>query len=121
MSKERLGFQGVQLLERFNPQWHHIFPRAYLRTTDVPEERWDVFANIAVLGPSTNIRFGEREPMAYLQRYGVTDDLLAEQLVPPRERLIVDRREDFLKERAKALAEAANEYVKRLWTAEAGS
>jgi hypothetical protein len=115
ISRERLGFQGVELLESFNPQWHHIYPRAYLRAHGVPEERWDVFANIAVLGPSTNIRFGAQDPMAYLERYGVSDDLLAEQLIPGRHQLTLDRYEDFLKERAVALAEAANRYVSRLW------
>ncbi len=115
ISKERLGFQGVDLLETFNPQWHHIFPRAFLRREEVPEELWDVFANIAVLGPTTNIRFGAANPLGYLERYGVDDDLLAEQLVPPGSSLKVERYEDFLKERAAALANAANDYMSRLW------
>ncbi len=115
VSKERLGFHGVELLESFSPQWHHIFPRAFLRSRGVPEELWDVFANIAVMGPTTNIRFGARDPMNYLERHGVEDDLLAEQLVPPRSQLTVERYEEFLKERATALADAANRYVSRLW------
>lgn len=115
LSRERLGFQGVELLESFNPQWHHIFPRAFLRREGVPEELWDSFANIAVMGPTTNIRFGAKNPMAYLERYGVDDELLAEQLVPPRRELTVDRYEEFLKRRAEALADAANRYVAKLW------
>lgn len=121
MSRERLGFQGVDLLESFNPQWHHIFPRAYLRKERVPEEQWDVFANIAVTAPSTNIRFGARNPMAYLERYRVEEELLAEQLVPDRSRLTVDRYDEFVKERAVALSDTANRYVAKLWGREAMS
>ncbi len=115
VSKERLGFQGVELLESFNPHWHHIFPKAYLRKEGVPEELWSVFANIAVVGPTTNIRFGARDPMAYIERYRVGEDLLAEQFVPPRDQLTVDRYEEFIKQRATALADAANRYLARLW------
>lgn len=81
VSRQRLGFHGTELLECFRPDWHHIFPRAYLRRHGIPEERWDVFANIAVISPSSNIRFGSKNPMAYLERYDVDDELLAEQLL----------------------------------------
>lgn len=115
MTHERLGFQGTDLLESFNPQWHHIFPRAYLRKQKVDEELWDVFANIAVMAPTTNIRFGAKNPMAYLQRYKIDGDLLAEQLVPDDPSLLsIERYKDFLKKRATALAQAANSYMSRL-------
>jgi hypothetical protein len=115
MSKQRLGFQGKQLLERFNPNWHHIFPRAYLRRMEIPEDLWDVFANIAVVSPGTNIKFGAKDPMAYLDRYQVDDELLDEQLVPTdRELLTVERYKEFLDLRAEALAKAANDYFEGL-------
>lgn len=115
MSRERLGFQGTDLLESFNPQWHHIFPRAYLRKQKVNEEIWDVFANIAVMAPTTNIRFGAKNPMAYLQRYKIGGDLLAEQLVPDDGNILsIERYEEFLNKRAAALAQAANNYMAKL-------
>jgi len=58
-------------MESFNPQWHHIFPRARLRKNQVPEERWDPFANIAGMGPSTNIRFETRSFRAHRWMSGV--------------------------------------------------
>lgn len=114
VSGEYLGFHGTELLERFNPDWHHIFPRAYLRQHGIPEDRWDLFANIAVMSPSTNIRFGARNPMGYLERYGVDDVLLEEQLVADRQLLTVEKYEEFLALRAQALATAANRYFESL-------
>jgi hypothetical protein len=115
VSRQRLGFHGTELLERFNPDWHHIFPRAFLRRNEVHEERWDVFANIAVMSPTTNIRFGARNPMGYLERYKVDCSLLREQLVPDEEGLlVVDRYEEFLQRRASSLADAANSYFEKL-------
>ncbi|MGH8543562.1 MAG: GmrSD restriction endonuclease domain-containing protein [Gammaproteobacteria bacterium] len=114
MSRERLGFQGVELLESFSPQWHHIFPRAYLRKERIEDRLWDMFANIAVLAPTTNIRFGAKHPMAYLERYNVDEALLTEQLIPDRSLLVIDRYPEFLNQRAFALAKAANEYIAHL-------
>jgi hypothetical protein len=115
VSRQRLGFHGTDLLERFNPDWHHIFPRAYLRQSGVVEDRWDLFANIAVMAPSTNIRFGARNPMGYLERYSVDNSLLEEQLVPTnRSLLTTDRYEEFLQIRSASLAEAADSYFAKL-------
>lgn len=115
VSRQRLGFHGTELLERFRPDWHHIFPRAYIRKHLIPEEKWDVFANIAVMAPSTNIRFGSGNPMGYLERYQVDDDLLAEQFVPTdRSLLTIEHYEEFLSLRAAALADAANRYFQKL-------
>ncbi len=108
ISKQRLGFQGTELLERFNPHWHHIFPRAYLRNQGVLEDLWNVFANIAVIAPTANLRFGSKSPTSYLERFGIEEDLLEEQFVPTDARLLTaETYEDFLKIRAVALADAA--------------
>jgi hypothetical protein len=86
-----------------------------LRQNGVPEERWDLFANIAVISPSTNLRFGAKNPMGYLERYKVDDALLAEQLVPTDKRLLtIDGYDEFISTRAEALAEAANRYFEGL-------
>lgn len=115
ISKQRLGFQGAELLERFNPHWHHIFPRAYLRNEEVPEDLWNLFANIAVIAPTTNVRFGAKSPPAYLERFSIDISLLEEQFVPTDSELLsAERYEDFLKLRSVALAEAANLYFAKI-------
>lgn len=115
VSRQRLGFHGSELLERFNPDWHHIFPRAYLRQNKIPEEKWDVFANIAVMSPSTNIKLGSKNPMGYLDRYNIDSELLAEQLIPrDRNILCIERYVEFLEIRAQSLADEANLFIQKL-------
>jgi len=119
VSKQRLGFQGAEILERFDPDWHHIFPRAYLRDQEVPEDQWNHFANVAVVDGETNRGFSAKPPTAYLDYFKVDDKQLAEQLVPTdRDLLTVARYEEFLALRAENLAEAANDYYGRLFAGE---
>jgi len=116
VSKQRLGFQGAEILERFDPDWHHIFPRAYLRDQEVPEDQWNHFANVAVVDGETNRGFAAKPPTAYLDYYSVDDKQLDEQLVPTdRALLTVARYQEFLALRSERLAEAANDYYGRLF------
>jgi len=46
VSRQRLGFHGTDLLETFNPDWHHIFPKAYLRKAGIPAEHYEEFLHI---------------------------------------------------------------------------
>ena len=50
----RVGFEGMEVLADFRPQWHHIFPKKYLEGN--VNEGLDALANIAVIGPEINIR-----------------------------------------------------------------
>lgn len=115
LTKEKLGFQGTEILERFNPDWHHIFPRAFLKSNGVPESLWDLFANIAVISPTSNIKFGAKDPMAYLQKYDIGKDLLEEQFVPADSALLdISQYQQFLNARAAAIADACNRYMMQL-------
>jgi hypothetical protein len=64
----------------FQPQWHHIFPKKFLgaRYDDL---EINALANIAVIGPTINIRISAKNPMEYLQKYKITGDKLAEQFI----------------------------------------
>jgi hypothetical protein len=115
VSKQRLGFQGAEVLERFDPDWHHIFPRAYLRDEGVAEDEWNRFANVAVVDGETNRGFSAKPPTTYLDHYKVDNQLLEEQLVPTdRGLLTIERYPEFLQIRAASLAVAANDYYGRL-------
>jgi len=112
MTGQRLGFTGQELLQRFNPQWHHIHPRAYLKAEGVPEEEWDRFANIAVIAPTTNIKIGAKSPPDYLAKYGIVTERLTEQLIEGEPAsLVTNNYLAFLATRAQAIADAANGYV----------
>jgi hypothetical protein len=113
ITNQRLGFNGVDLLERYNPKWHHIYPRAYLRGQRVREQKRDLFANIAVISPTTNIRIGAQSPLEYTTKYKVSNERLTEQLIDyAPEKLTVEAFDSFLESRAAALlAGALNAYV----------
>lgn len=112
---QRLGFSGQELLERFNPQWHHIYPRAFLKAQGIPEDQWDLFANIAVIAPTTNIRIGAKSPAAYCDKYSITADRLHEQLIPgDANGLTIGTYPEFLAKRAGDIAGAINSYVASL-------
>ena len=57
----RIGFEGTSLLSDFRPDWHHIFPKKYLNEK-AQEPLTDALANIAVIGPTINIRISAKGP-----------------------------------------------------------
>ena len=118
-SKDRIGFAGADLLSGFNPDWHHIFPRAYLRGTPA---FWNVDApsNIVAIRKETNLRIGRKAPMEYME--GISDKLLREQYVPTdRSLFTAERYEEFVEQRAAALSAAANELMTKLECGATGS
>lgn len=110
----RIGFEGIEILASFRPQWHHIFPKRYLEGK-VSGDLVDALANIAVIGPTINIRISARDPMNYIQRYGITAGKLEQQFIDgdimstP-----VEEYEAWLKRRARRLTEAANAFLDEL-------
>lgn len=111
----RLGFEGKDLLTGFSPDWHHIFPKKYLEMNEVPDDRINALANLAVIDPKTNIRFGKKEPSRYLEKYEIANEYLDQQLVPTDRKLFTIKNwEKFLSLRAAALANAANKYFAEL-------
>ena len=116
-SKDRIGFSGTELLRKFNPEWHHVFPRAYLRDTPTVDSP-DAAANIVVIRKETNLKIGRKAPMDYME--GISDNQLKEQYVPTnRELFALEEFTEFIDQRADALAQAANEFLKRLETGDA--
>ncbi len=107
----RLGFDGPQVLEDFQPQWHHIFPKKFL------DERYDdseinALANIAVIGPTINIPISAKNPMEYLHKYKITADKLTQQfIISDLGTTSIEQYPGFLKHRAEVLAAEANKYL----------
>ena len=114
-SGQRLGFEGMELLVDFRPQWHHVFPKAYLQSHKVSEDLIDALANIAVIGLTINIRISAKEPMSYIQRYGITAEKLAQQHIEESViKLSVNDFEGWLNKRAQTLADAGNAFLDEL-------
>jgi hypothetical protein len=114
-SGQRLGFEGMELLVDFRPQWHHVFPKAYLQSHKVSDDLIDALANIAVIGPTINIRISAKEPMNYIQRYGITAEKLAQQYIEDGViKLSVNDFERWVNKRAQTLADAGNAFLDEL-------
>jgi len=110
---DALAFDGRELVADYRPQWHHIFPVKYLQGHD--EAAINQLANIAVIGPTINIRISAQSPMTYFDKYSISDEKLEQQFIDPAVRSAT--REDYPKFadcRAALLADAANEYLARL-------
>lgn len=107
----RLGFEGAQVLEDFQPQWHHIFPKKFLGGR-YDESEINALANIAVIGPTINIRISAKNPMEYLEKYKITTDKLAQQYIPENlKETPVEKYLEFLKQRSQVLVAEANKYL----------
>jgi hypothetical protein len=76
----RIGFDSTGLLSGFAPQFHHIFPKAFIGNAQ-PEELVNALANIALIGPAINIRISKKNPMDYLARYAIASDKLHQQYI----------------------------------------
>jgi len=110
----RIGFEGLNALADFRPQWHHIFPRKYLEGK-VNNGLIDALANIAVIGPSINIRISAKDPMNYVTRYEITAKKLEQQFIDPAfVRVGHDGYEAWVKARAAKLAVEANDFLASL-------
>jgi hypothetical protein len=116
-TSHKLGFEGVSILSDFQPQWHHIFPKEYLKgnVSSDSSDSIDYLANIAVIGQSINIRISNKMPMSYIMKYNITEDKLIQQFIDPDfVNIGFNEYETWLNKRAEILAEKANEYLANL-------
>jgi len=110
----RLGFEGINVLADFRPQWHHIFPKKHLEGK-VDDTLIDALANIAVIGPEINIRISAKDPMNYIVKYDITAERLAQQFIDARITSVsTPQYETWLRGRAQRLAEEGNAFLQEL-------
>jgi hypothetical protein len=110
----RIGFEGMSLLSDFRPDWHHVFPKKYLNGKG-QDSLTDALANIAVIGPTINIRISAKDPMSYIATYKITERKLAQQFIDPAITSVPrEGYEPWLRERAAKLAAVANDFVTEL-------
>jgi hypothetical protein len=110
----RIGFEGAEILADFRPQWHHIFPMKYLEG-HVDNGLVDPLANIAVIGPSINIRISAKAPMDYVTRYKIGPEKLKQQFIEPEFTAVpISGYEPWMRGRAERLAREANAFLSEL-------
>ena len=110
----RIGFEGVEVLADFRPQWHHIFPKKYLEGQN-NSGLVDALANIAVIGPAINIRISAKAPMDYVIRYKITSEKLEQQFIDPQFTSVpITEYDTWVRLRAGLLAKEANAFLAQL-------
>lgn len=110
----RIGFEGIEVLTDFRPQWHHIFPKKYLEGHD-NNGLTDALANIAAIGPAINIRISKKAPMDYVARYKITPEKLEQQFIDPKfTEVPISEFERWVRRRAERLAREGNAYLTEL-------
>jgi hypothetical protein len=110
----RIGFEGVTLLSDFRPQWRHISPSKYLEAK-VDDVLIDALANIAVIGPSINIRISAADPLSYVTKYGISQEKLDQQFIAPDfTKTPTSGYPEWLERRAERLAQEGNSFLAEL-------
>lgn len=110
----RIGFEGIEVLADFRPQWHHIFPKKYLEDQN-NSGMTDALANIAVIGPTINIRISAKAPLDYVTKYKITPDKLQQQFIDPEfTKVTIAEHEVWARKRAELLAKEANIFLSEL-------
>lgn len=110
----RIGFDQAELLAGFQPQFHHIFPQKFLEGK-VELDLIDALANIAIIGPTINIRISKQNPMDYIPKYKITSEKLRQQFISGQvTSTTVQQYPVWVRKRAAVLADAGNELLEEL-------
>jgi hypothetical protein len=110
----RIGFDGTELLAGFQPQFHHIFPKKFLEG-QVEASLIDALANMAIIGPSINIRISKQNPMNYIPRYRISAEKLSQQFISGQiTEIDVIQYPNWLRARADQLATVGNALLEDL-------
>ena len=110
---------SAHLLGKLNAlQVHHIFPKAILYKHGYPQPDVNAIANYCFLTQGANLDISAKEPVIYFKEIEENyPGALASQWIPMDHTLWkVERYKDFLAERRKLLADAANEFLDALLT-----
>jgi hypothetical protein len=126
---------GGPAMAGFEPQWHHIFPKAVLKNSGVSADEINSLSNITVLNESTNVKkLQAKPPSAYIREYNISAESLRTHAIPDSFAEAVTRGGDvmewqwdarrfpiFLAERAQELAKRATEFIVSLDPKAAGA
>lgn len=102
------------MLQRYNrSEFHHIYPRAFLRDAGIPDEKINVLGNFCFLSAAENKSIGRKRPSEYVKDLvgdpeGRTHALASAFCV---EGDFDDDYPKFLEERCKRLTDYANQLM----------
>jgi hypothetical protein len=86
MTQIRIGYDKSDKMinKGFQPEWHHVFPRAYLRkyAKGISTEEINTFVNIVVLAQKANQTISSSAPKDYIRELSITNEILGQQYGP---------------------------------------
>jgi hypothetical protein len=95
-------------------QFHHLFPKAVLRTAGYSSRDADDIANLSFISGKTNRQISDKAPDDYFRSYldNAGSAAMAAQCIPLNQDLLaVDSYPEFLRTRRQLIADRLNEYV----------
>ena len=116
----RIGYDksNAVLNRGFKPEWNHFFPKGkrVLRAAgyDFTDEEVNALANITVITERANRTISSNPPETYISKLKIPTPYLDQQLLPKSRPFETGKYREFLKERSLLLAQAANDYLKKL-------
>lgn len=103
----------------YRPEWHHIFPRKWLKdnVVGIGDDLVDSVANMAVISRAANRRISASEPSKYINELDlVSRGLLEQQAIPDPTFVDPEQYESWLKQRAERLAQESNRFIHDMLT-----
>lgn len=101
----------------YEPEWHHIFPRKWLRDNvpGIDRKIIDSVANMAVISGGANRKIAAKAPKDYIAELNLAArGLLDQQAIPDPTFVEPKQYQDWLRGRAERLAQASNQYLEEL-------
>ena len=101
----------------YEPEWHHIFPRKWIRDNvpGIDRKLVDSVANMAVISGGANRKIAAKAPKDYIAELNLAArGLLDQQAIPDPTFVEPKQYQDWLRGRAERLAQASNQYLEEL-------
>lgn len=109
--ERRIAFDGDKLVAGFEPQFHHVFPRKFLKG-HADDALIEALANIAIIGGATNLKISAKDPLDYFEKYRIDDEKREQQfIVGPVASMTPLNFSHWLESRAALLASEANKLI----------
>ena len=107
----------AEAVGEYKPEWHHIFPRKWLRdhVPGIEKKLIDSVANMAVISGEANRKISAKAPKTYIAELNLAArGLLDQQAIPDPTFVEPNQYEEWLHRRAERLAQEANKYLEEL-------
>lgn len=113
-SSRRIAFDGDKLVSGFEPQFHHVFPRKFLKGVS-EESLVEALSNIAIIGANTNLKISAKNPLDYFEKYGIGADRRKQQYIEGDvENMTPANFPDWLRRRAGLFAQEIDRFMNEL-------